>query len=84
VGTVIEAAYFFRVVQAAYFKGPREEPGVGGGRSEEAPLHALVPLVGLLGLILVVGVYPQPLLEVLESCASELLNRIDYITGVLG
>jgi NADH:ubiquinone oxidoreductase subunit 4 (subunit M) len=79
----VEAGYFFRVVQAAYFKGPREGTAAVGPR-EEAPLHALVPLLGLLGLIVAVGVYPEPLLKLLESCASELLNRIDYITGVLG
>lgn len=85
VGTIIEAGYFFRIVQTAYFMGPREQPGaVEKQASEEAPFYALAPMLGLLTLIIVLGVYPEPVLRLLESCAAELLNRFDYIKGVLG
>ena len=84
-GTIIEAGYFFRVVQAVYFKGPREEPASGGQQpSEEAPLFALVPMLGFVAIILALGVYPEPVIRLLDSCAAELLNRFDYIKGVLG
>lgn len=83
-GTIIEAGYFFRIVQAAYFMGPHEQPGAVKQASEEAPLYALAPMLGLLGLILVLGVYQEPVLRLLDSCAAELLNRFEYIKGVLG
>jgi formate hydrogenlyase subunit 3/multisubunit Na+/H+ antiporter MnhD subunit len=83
-GTIIEACYFFRIVQVAYFTGPREEPAAGKQRREEAPLFALAPMLGLLALIIALGVYPEPVLRLLDSCAAELLNRFDYIKGVLG
>ncbi|MBN2035665.1 MAG: hypothetical protein JW768_02875 [Chitinispirillaceae bacterium] len=83
--TVIEAAYFFRIVQAVYFKGPQEDPVSPEQQPrKDAPLFALVPILGLLVLVVILGVYPEPVLRLLDSCASELLNRFDYIKGVLG
>jgi len=85
-GTVIEAAYFFRVVQAIYFKGPAGQTAGArdGGRREEAPLSALAPILALLVLIVVLGVCPGLITRVLDAAGSELLNRLDYIRGVLG
>ena len=77
-GTVIEGAYFFRVVQALYFKNEKGDSG-----RKEAPLAALFPLFVLVALIIVLGIYPRLLTGVLNSAAAELLNRIDYIRGVL-
>ena len=78
-GTVIEAAYFFRVVQVLYFKGQRPNPG-----RKEAPIIALVPMFILTILIIVIGIYPRLITGVLNSAASELLNRVEYIRSVLG
>ena len=78
-GTVIEAAYFFRVVQVLYFKG--EKPNQG---KEEAPVTVLIPMFIFVVLIVIVGVYPTLVTDVLNSAASELLNRLDYIRSVLG
>jgi proton-translocating NADH-quinone oxidoreductase chain N len=78
-GTVIEGAYFFRVVQVLYFKG--EKPDIG---REEAPIIALIPIFIFMVLIVVVGIYPKLLTDVLNSAASEFLNRLDYIRSVLG
>jgi len=78
-GTVIEGAYFFRVVQVLYFKGEKSNPG-----RKEAPVAALIPMFTLVALILVVGIYPKLVTDVLDSAASELLNRLDYIRSVLG
>jgi proton-translocating NADH-quinone oxidoreductase chain N len=86
IGTVIEAAYFFRVVQAVYFKAPKEEGAPQEKRhgKKEAPFSALAPILGLLLLIVILGVYPEPVVRLLDSCASELLDRFAYIRGVLG
>ena len=78
-GTVIEAAYFFRVVQVLYFK-----KGNGNPERKEAPIAALIPMVIFVVLILVIGIYPKLVTDVLNSAASELLNRMDYIRSVLG
>jgi len=78
-GTVIEGAYFFRVVQVLYFKGNHNNL-----KREEAPVPALIPIVILMVLIVIVGVYPKPVTTMLNSASSELLNRIEYIRSVLG
>ena len=78
-GTVIEGAYFFRVVQVLYFKGNHTDL-----QREEAPIPALIPLFILMALIVIVGVYPKPVTALLNSASAELLNRIEYIRSVLG
>jgi proton-translocating NADH-quinone oxidoreductase chain N len=78
-GTVIEGAYFFRVVQALYFK-----KGNGDPQRNEAPVTGLIPMFIFVTLIIVIGIYPKLLTDVLNSAASELLNRIDYIRSVIG
>jgi len=78
-GTVIEGAYFFRVVQVLYFKKEKTNH-----KSDEAPAIALIPIFILLALIIIIGIYPKLVTGVLNSAASELLNRMDYIRSVLG
>jgi len=78
-GTVIEGAYFFRVVQALYFKGEKSNP-----TRQEAPVAALIPMFILAVLIVFVGIYPRLITDVLNSAATELLSRTEYIKTVLG
>jgi len=78
-GTVIEAAYFFRVVQVLYFKADMTDPG-----RKEAPFTALIPMFIFVVLIVIVGIYPKLVTDVLNSAASELLSRTEYIKAVLG
>jgi proton-translocating NADH-quinone oxidoreductase chain N len=77
--TIIEGAYFFRVVQALYFKKAEGDAGKG-----ESPLTALIPFLALAALILALGIYPRPITGFLKAAAAELLQRADYIRGVLG
>ena len=77
VGTVIEGAYFLKVVQVMYFKGGREL------KREEAPATALVPIFVLVLMVLALGVYPRPMVDVLDSAASELLDRLKYVQWVM-
>ncbi|KPL19804.1 MAG: hypothetical protein AMJ92_01135 [candidate division Zixibacteria bacterium SM23_81] len=78
-GTVIEGAYFFRVVQVLYFKKAN-----GNSERKDAPVAGLIPMVVFVAFILVMGIYPQLVIEVLNSAASELLHRMEYIRSVLG
>ncbi len=81
-GTVIEGAYFFRVVQVLYFKG-KKATGIPD-KTEEASVAALIPIFILMLLIIVIGIYPRLITGVLTSAAWEFLNRTAYIQGVLG
>ena len=78
-GTVIEGAYFFRVIQTVFFKKGDGETG-----RCEAPAIALVSMFVLVALIIVIGAYPSLIIGVLNSAASELLVRAHYIGSVLG
>ena len=79
VGTVIEGAYFFRVIQAIFFKKRDEKPA-----RHEAPVAALVPILVVVVLIIALGVYPDAITGALNSAASELLERAHYVRSVLG
>lgn len=89
-GTVIEAAYFFRFVQILYFHPVRYRNSSNGFKGEktnrgrkEAPFTVLVPMFIFVVLIVFVGVYPSIVTDVLNSAASELLDRLSYIRSVL-
>ena len=78
-GTVIEGAYFFKVIQSIYFKGTTDII-----KRDEAPLIALISMSIFALLIIFIGVYPDFIAKILNSAASEFINRIDYIRSVLG
>ena len=78
-GTIIEAAYFFRTIQTLYFKGDSNSI-----KRDEAPAIALIPLLILLVVIVSIGVYPYLVTGFLNNVSSELLNRIVFIRGILG
>ena len=75
--------HFFRVVQVLYFKGVKGNSEVNPER-REAPAAALIPMFIFVVLIVVVGIYPKLVTDVLNSAATEFLNRLDYIRSVLG
>lgn len=88
--TVIEAAYFFRVVQVLYFQRLSDTNPVNSSKrqdvkqkSSEAPAAVLIPVFILALLIIIVGVYPKLVTDVLDAAAGELLNRMDYIRSIL-
>jgi formate hydrogenlyase subunit 3/multisubunit Na+/H+ antiporter MnhD subunit len=78
-GTVIEGAYFFRVVQVIYFKKGNDKQDRNG-----APVAAFIPMFLMMVLIIVIGIYPELVAGILNAAASELLNRMDFIRSVLG
>jgi formate hydrogenlyase subunit 3/multisubunit Na+/H+ antiporter MnhD subunit len=79
VATVIEGAYFFRVVQSLYFKRGEKQ-----AVRQEAPSSALVPIFMVVVLIIVIGFYPDAVVRILEPAASDLIRSTDYIRSVLG
>jgi proton-translocating NADH-quinone oxidoreductase chain M len=78
--TIIEAAYFLRVVQVIYFKG--EYKTINQSR-KITPLSVLIPIITLAVLIILAGIYPKLLTDILEPSASELLNRVNYIKSII-
>ncbi len=83
-GTVVEGAYFFRIVQGLYFKEAPEGAGTNPGEDVEAPLSALVPICVLAVAIVAVGVCPCVLTRYLGAAAADLLDKAAYIRHVLG
>jgi len=79
--TVVEAGYFFRVVQGLYFKGGERQPA---RPVREAPPAALIPILVLAALIVAIGVCPQLVTDALDGAAKELFNRAAYVSDVLG
>ena len=83
VGTVIEGAYFFKVIQSLYFKGAQVDQSTRTPVNE-APVMALVSMFLLLLFIIVIGIYPKIITGILNSSAGEFLNRMQYIKSVFG
>lgn len=77
IATVIEGAYFLRVVQGIYFK----EGDIEG--IKENLVLILIPIFILAALIVFVGLFPGFLVGILKPAAAELLNRAGYIGSVL-
>ena len=74
--TVIEGTYFFRVIQALYFKD-------GNGERKRAPATAVTAMITLMILIVALGVYPKFLADFLSSASSDLLDKMSYVGSVL-
>lgn len=62
VGTLLSAAYYFRVLRTAYFLPDEKAPRVPAGTGEVS-LLIVVPLLITAALSIVMGLYPQLLLE---------------------
>ncbi len=77
IGSVLEAAYYLRLLQVLYFKpGKTLQPG----RTPWLPALSL----GILALALVVlSVFPHRVFQLLHPAAVELLHRQWYLTRVL-
>jgi multicomponent Na+:H+ antiporter subunit D len=51
-------------------------------RREIVPM--MIPVVGLAALTMVIGLYPEPFVQIAETAAAQLLDPRDYIAAVLG
>jgi len=78
--TIIEGAYFLKVIQTIYFKDTAQQtvqPWQG------TSLAALIPICILMVLIVGIGIYPEVLSKILNAAAGMLLDREAYIRNVL-
>jgi NADH:ubiquinone oxidoreductase subunit 2 (subunit N) len=78
--TVIECAYFLKVIQTLYFTNNDQQPAHS---RNNIPLSALIPIFVLMILIISIGIFPEMLNRILDSAAGMLLNRGEYIRHVL-
>lgn len=79
VGSLLAVAYVWRVVEAAYFKGPEESGGAGGSSTpalREAPISLLVPTWILVGANVYFGVDATFTTGVAETAASGLFGGV--------
>ncbi|HMA99942.1 MAG TPA: proton-conducting transporter membrane subunit [Spirochaetota bacterium] len=76
--TIIEGVYFFKVVQALYFKGDDTATP-----KQRAPLIVLIPLFLFVLLIIGIGIYPKYIIKILNTTGKEFINRFDYIRGII-
>jgi len=79
VATVIEAGYFFKIVQNLYFK-----EGKNIDKITETSGYIIVPMIILTLCLIVIGIHPQFTTGLLKGAANELLGRAGYIGWVLG
>jgi len=79
IATIIEAGYFFKIVQNLYFK-----EGKSIDKITESSGYILIPIAILAILIIAIGVHPQFITSLLKGAAKELLERAEYIGWVLG
>jgi len=79
IATVIEAGYFFKVVQNLYFK-----EGKNTDKITETSGYIIVPMMILTISIIAIGIHPQFITGLLKGAANELLGRVGYIGWVLG
>lgn len=78
--TVIEGAYFLRVIQTLYFKSNVQ---LTAQPRQITSLAALIPICLLMVLIIGIGIYPEVLSKILDCAAGMLLDRGEYIRSVL-
>ncbi len=76
--SLIEGAYFFRVLQIMFFRKPKE-----GINIKETSGWILAPIVVLGVILLIMSFYPQPIMNFTHKAASDLVSRNVYINAVL-
>ena len=76
--SLIEGAYFFKVLQLMFFREPRE-----GVEIKEAPGWMLTAAIVLGIILLVISIYPKPIMNFANKAAADLVSRNVYINAVL-
>ncbi len=75
--SLIEGAYFFRVLQIMLFREPKE-----GKEIKESPAWMLIPVITLGIILLVISFYPNPIINFAHKAANDLIGR-SYVNLVL-
>lgn len=76
--TVIEGAYFFKIIQILYFKKSEEQDRI------KPPFTLLLPAIILAILIIFIGLYPGFISNILNKSAAEFVDKFFYIKTVFG
>lgn len=79
-GIVITATYVLRVVQFTFF-GPRKEEW---DHLEDARGVGMVPMVVLIGTLILFGVYPAPLIDLINVGVEPLVEKIQAAAAIRG
>ena len=77
--TIIEMIYYMRTVGRIYFGKEEKEPA-----SHKPSINALVAMTSLAVFIIVIGIYPDLITGYLSAAADALLDKVEYVRGVLG
>ncbi|NJE07757.1 proton-conducting membrane transporter [Thermococcus sp. M39] len=72
--SLVEAVYYFRLIHAMWFEGE-------GGKIEESLVLSVIMLL-LVALIIVIGVYPDSLWNIVQKASADLYNVAQYIENV--
>ncbi|MEM3047472.1 MAG: proton-conducting transporter membrane subunit, partial [Candidatus Bathyarchaeia archaeon] len=80
VNIAISVAYYLRVMQITLLRQPSEKlNGV-----KETPASMLAPMVAIMVLLFVIGLYPQPFLSFAQQAAQATMDTEGYIRPILG
>ncbi len=74
--TVVEMGYYLKVIQKLFFG----ETKINSNKT----IKAYVPILILIAIVFIVGIYPDMITEPINQAANELLSRSNYILNVLG
>ncbi|OYT54150.1 MAG: hypothetical protein B6U77_03005 [Candidatus Hecatellales archaeon ex4484_218] len=80
INSAISAGYYLRFINVLV----RMEASEKVMDVKEAPAIMTIPILILAGLIVLFGIWPQPILDVSEKAAFSLFNIDKYVTAVLG
>ncbi|NJE12312.1 proton-conducting transporter membrane subunit [Thermococcus sp. LS2] len=72
--SLVEAVYYFRLIHTMWFEGE-------GGKIEESLALSVIMLL-LVALIIVIGVYPELVWNIVQKAAADLYNVANYIKNV--
>jgi len=69
INSAISAGYYLRIIRVLLAP-------ISGGveRAQEAPIHLLIPIYAATALIIVFGIYPDPILSLAQSAASHMMS----------
>jgi NADH:ubiquinone oxidoreductase subunit 2 (subunit N) len=79
--TIIEIAYYLKVIQNLFFAKASNK--IKNNKTKNAA-HSYLPVLVLISLVFILGIYPELITGTLAKAANELVNSSNYITNVLG
>ncbi|MFP4005104.1 MAG: proton-conducting transporter membrane subunit [Candidatus Hadarchaeia archaeon] len=78
--SALTLAYLLKAI-GSIFLGQTKDVEI---QTKEVPIGMLIPMIILASLCIILGIFPQLGMDVIEPAQSTLLNRLEYIEIVLG